>query len=373
MAFPQGFRFEILKRDRSTAARRGRLTTWHGAVDTPVFMPVGTQATVKGILPQQLSELGFQMLLANTYHLALRPGSETVSHLGGLHQIMGWSGPILTDSGGFQVFSLAERVRVTDNGATFRSHIDGSLIDLTPERAIRIQQELGADVIMCLDECPAHTVDRQQLVAAVCRTTQWAQRCQRAHERPDQALFGIIQGGTDIALRSESAAALNQLDLPGYAVGGLSVGESRSEMHKVLDATVPLLPDDRPHYLMGVGRPQDIIEAVARGIDMFDCVLPTRNGRNAMAFTATGTVRLRNLEHQRSTDPVEADCPCPACRRFSRGTIRHLFQANEMLGPILLSLHNLSFFNRLMSEIRASIAAGAFDAYRRDTLARLGA
>jgi queuine tRNA-ribosyltransferase len=365
-------RFEILARDRATRARVGRLTTLHGTVETPVFMPVGTQATVKGIVPDQLRPLGVQMVLANTYHLALRPGAETVSQLGGLHRMMDWSGPILTDSGGFQVFSLAERVKITDGGASFQSHIDGSTVDLTPERAIHIQQQLGADVIMCLDECPAHPTDRTRLADAVRRTTLWARRCVNAHERRDQALFGIVQGGTDLDLRAESARALAEFQLPGYAVGGLSVGESRGEMHSVLDATVPLLPDDRPHYLMGVGRPQDIVESVARGIDMFDCVLPTRNGRNATAFTATGTLRLRNAEHQRSTEPLEADCPCVACRRFSRGAIRHFFLANEMLGPILLSLHNISFFCRFMNAIRQSIADGTLESYRRDTLARLG-
>jgi queuine tRNA-ribosyltransferase len=372
MAFPKGFHFEILQRDQLTGARLGRLDTWHGAVETPVFMPVGTQATVKGLLPEQLEQLGVSILLANTYHLALRPSSETVAQLGGLHEMMAWSRPILTDSGGFQVFSLAERVRINDQGAAFQSHIDGSLIELTPERAIRIQQDLGADVIMCLDECPAHATDRNTLVAAVRRTTLWAERCRRAHERPDQALFGIVQGGTDADLRAQSAAELTRLDFPGYAIGGLSVGESHAEMLGVLDATVPRLPADRPHYLMGVGRPQDIVQAVGRGIDMFDCVLPTRNGRNAMAFTAMGTLRLRNAEHHRSREPLEAGCPCMACRRFSRGYIRHLFQANEMLGPILLSLHNVSFFMRLMAEIRHAIRTATFDAYRRDTIARMG-
>jgi queuine tRNA-ribosyltransferase len=263
MAVPNGFRFEVLDRDRSTGARLGRIDTWHGCVDTPVFMPVGTQATVKGLLPEQLDELGASILLANTYHLALRPGSGTVARLGGLHRMMGWNGPILTDSGGFQVFSLAERVRITDDGATFQSHIDGSCIDLTPEHAVQIQQELGADIIMCLDQCPSHATDHQTLVTAVRRTTLWAERCKQAHVRSDQALFGIVQGGTDEQLRAQSAADLTRLDFPGYALGGLSVGESHSDMLRILDATVPLLPDDRPHYLMGVGRPQDIRLRVA--------------------------------------------------------------------------------------------------------------
>ena len=373
MGFPPGFNFEILAGDDHSAARLGRLTTWHGTIETPVFMPVGTQATVKGLLPRQLQEIGVRILLANTYHLALRPGSKTVAQLGGLHKLMAWDGAILTDSGGFQVFSLADRVKVTDSGATFQSHIDGSTIHMTPERAIRIQEELGADIVMCLDECPASAAERGVLERAVCRTTLWAEQCKAAQRHPHQALFGIVQGGVDADLRAESAMALKTLDFPGYAVGGLSVGESHSEMLGVLKVTVPLLPEACPHYLMGVGRPQDIIEAVALGIDMFDCVLPTRNGRNAMAFTSQGQVRLRNAEHQRSSEPIEAGCTCPTCERFSRGYVRHLFQADEMLGPILVSLHNVSFFVRLMSEIRVAIGNGCFERYRRDTLARLGA
>jgi queuine tRNA-ribosyltransferase len=372
MAVSSEFGFDVLARDPSSAARLGRLRTPRGEVETPVFMPVGTQATVKGLLPEQLRAAGTQMLLANTYHLALRPGPEIVAALGDLHRMMRWDGPILTDSGGFQVFSLAKRVKMSDDGATFQSHIDGATIHLTPERAIEIQEQLGADVIMCLDECPTTVRDGALLRTAVARTTAWARRCQRAQRRADQALFGIVQGGVDLNLRAESASALGELDLPGYALGGLSVGESHEEMLAVLDATVRLLPDDRPHYLMGVGRPRDIIEAVARGIDIFDCVLPTRNGRNAMAFTADGPIRLRNAEHQRSTEPVEPGCPCPVCVRFSRGYIRHLFQADEMLGPILLSLHNVSFYQRLMAEIRDAIRAGRFAEHRRDTLARLG-
>ncbi len=372
MAFPDGFGFAVVARDAASRARCGRIRTWHGHVETPIFMPVGTQATVKGLLPDQLRAAGARVLLANTYHLALRPGAETVAALGGLHRMMAWDGAILTDSGGFQIFSLAERVKITDDAATFQSHIDGRLIELTPERAIQIQEQLGADVIMCLDECPTSVGDRAVLQSAVARTSRWAARCKAAHSRADQALFGIVQGGVDLDLRAESATALREIDFPGYAIGGLSVGESHDEMLTVLDATVPLLPDNRPHYLMGVGRPQDIIEAVARGVDMFDCVLPTRNGRNAMAFTADGPIKLRNAAHERSTEPIERGCPCTACTQFSRGTIRHLFQAGEMLGPILLSLHNVAFYLRLMAEIRAAIVAGRFADYRRDTLARLG-
>ena len=372
MAMPARFDFEVLSRDVATQARLGQLRTPHGVVDTPAFMSVGTQGTVKGLLPLQLREVGTQIVLANTYHLMLRPGSDTVATLGGLHHMMGWDRPILTDSGGFQIFSLAERAQISDTGAIFRSHIDGASVELTPERAVRVQEDLGADIIMCLDECTAHTTDRAKLVAAVRRTTLWAERCRAAQRRSDQALFAVVQGGVDVELRAVSAASLCKLDLPGYAIGGLSVGEGHAEMLHVLDHTVPLLPEDRPRYLMGVGRPQDIIEAVARGIDMFDCVLPTRNGRNATAFTAAGLVRLRNAEHQRSTEPVERGCTCPTCRQFSRGYLRHLFQADEMLGPILLSMHNVSFFLRLMTEIRLAIAEQRFAAYRSDALARLG-
>jgi queuine tRNA-ribosyltransferase len=367
------FGFEILDRDPTSRARRGRLRTRHGTVETPVFMPVGTQATVKGLLPSQLESLGAAIVLANTYHLALRPGEQTVAALGGLHAMMGWNRAILTDSGGFQVFSLADRVTITDDGATFRSHVDGSRIELSPERAVAIQEALGADVIMCLDECPAHTTDRNLIARAVARTTSWARRCKAAQRRSDQALFGIVQGGTDAALRGESAAALSELDLPGYAIGGLSVGESHLDMLAVLDTTVPRLPADRPRYLMGVGRPRDIMEAVARGIDMFDCVLPTRNGRNATAFTSTGPLKLRNACHAKSTEPIEPGCSCPACCRFSRGYVRHLFMADEMLGPILVSLHNVAFYLRFMAEIREALRRGTLANYRRDTLARLGA
>ncbi len=286
--------------------------------------------------------------------------------------MMGWDRPILTDSGGVQIFSLAERTRLTDAGASFRSHIDGAAVELTPERAIQIQEDLGADIIMCLDECPAHAVDRETLERSVRRTTSWARRCQAAKRRTDQALFGIVQGGVDLELRGRSAAELIELDLPGYAIGGLSVGGSHAAMHAVLDATVPLLPRDRPHYLMGVGRPQDIVEAVGRGVDLFDCVLPTRNGRNATAFTRNGPVRMRNAEHQRVQGPLEPGCPCPTCRQFSRGYLHHLFRSDEMLGPILLSLHNVSFYMRLMQQLRDAIALGQYAAYRSETLARLG-
>jgi len=352
------FQFHVDAVDRGTAARVGRWITPHGTVDTPAFMPVGTLATVKGLLPDQLRAAGAQMLLANTYHLALRPGAEIVAELGGLHRFMHWDGPILTDSGGFQVFSLARLTKLDDDKAQFRSHIDGSLFELTPEEAIRIQELLGADCIMCLDECAPHGVGDEKLKAAVDRTTQWAARCREAQRRTDQALFGIVQGGTNPALRERSANALLPLDFPGYAIGGLSVGEEPEAMYRTVAQTAPMLPADRPRYLMGVGTPVDLVEAVLRGIDLFDCVLPTRNGRNAMAFTGNGPLRLRNLKYQRDPAPLEADCDCPACRQFSRAYIRHLFIAGEMLGPILLSLHNIAYYQRLLGELRGAIRAG---------------
>jgi queuine tRNA-ribosyltransferase len=318
-------------------------------------MPVGTLATVKGLTPDQLRSVGVQMVLANTYHLALRPGAEVVAELGGLHRFMQWNGPILTDSGGFQVFSLARLTRLDEHQVVFRSHIDGRTFELSPEEATRIQELLGADCIMCLDECLPHDTNREKLQSAVDRTTAWARRCRDAHQRPDQALFGIIQGGTDREMRERSAAGLLPLDFPGYAIGGLSVGEQPEEMYRTLDFTVPMLPTDRPRYLMGVGTPRDLIEAVVRGVDLFDCVMPTRNGRNATAFTSTGTVRMRNLCHQRDPRPLDDTCDCPTCRGYSRAYLRHLFVAGEMLGPILLSLHNIAFYQRLLRELRRAI------------------
>ncbi len=366
------FRFELETADSSSAARVGRWFTPHGVVETPAFMPVGTLATVKGLLPEQLRGVGVQMLLANTYHLALRPGAEIVAELGGLHRFMNWNGPILTDSGGFQVFSLARLTKLNDEKATFRSHIDGSLFELSPEEAIRIQELLGADCIMCLDECPPHNVEVQQLEAAVDRTTRWAARCRESHRRSDQALFGIVQGGTNPALRERSARGLLPLDFPGYAIGGLSVGEEPSEMYETLSVTVPMLPADRPRYLMGVGRPIDLIEAVLRGVDLFDCVMPTRNGRNAMAFTSGGSLKLRNLKYQRDSSPLDPECNCPVCRQFSRAYLRHLFTAGEMLGPILLSLHNLAYYQRLLADLRSAIRAGDGSAFRLVRLAGWG-
>jgi queuine tRNA-ribosyltransferase len=335
-------------------------------------MPVGTQAAVKGLTPDQVRATGTHMLLANTYHLALRPGEDVVASQGGLHCFMGWTGPILTDSGGFQVFSLAARCRVTDQGVSFRSHLDGHLFELTPERATAIQEKLGADVAMCLDHCPKLPASRDEIAAATHRTIAWAKRCKEVHKRGDQALFGIVQGGVHAELRTECARALRELDFDGYAIGGVSVGEGRDEVREALALSTHLLPPDRPRYLMGVGRPQDILDAVATGVDLFDCVLPTRNGRNATCFSESGYVKLRNAAHRRDSGPIEEGCDCLACRSFSRAYIRHLFISGEMLGPILASIHNLTFLHRLTSRIRTAIGEGRFVQFRLDVLEALG-
>ncbi len=361
-------RFELLSVDG--AARRGRLHTPHGVVETPIFMPVGTQATVKGLTPEMVAAAGAQIILGNTYHLTLRPGDELIAELGGLHRFMNWPGPILTDSGGFQVYSLALTRKITDHGALFRSHIDGALLELTPERAVAIQENLGSDIAMCLDECPTADASPEVMRDAVRRTIVWAERCRAAHRRPDQALFAIVQGGTDVALRAECAAALSALDFPGYALGGFSVGETPAQMVAALEPSAALLPSHKPRYLMGVGRPQDILDGIRYGIDLFDCVLPTRNGRNACAFTAAGTLRLRNARHKRDSRPLESDCLCYTCRHFSRAYLHHLFQAKEMLGPTLLSLHNIAYYLRFMAEARRAIEERRFASFRAVCLAR---
>ena len=351
-------RFTITHTDG--AARAGLLDTPHGSVETPTFMPVGTRATVKGVTPDHLTAVGARIVLGNTYHLALRPGDELIRDLGGLHRFMGWTEPILTDSGGYQVFSLADLRKLTDAGVVFRSHIDGAMLELTPERAVAIQENLGSDIAMCLDECPPGNAPLEKIRDAVRRTILWAARCRDAHSRPDQALFGIVQGGLDLDLRRECAEALAALDFPGYALGGFSVGETPDLMHAALPACASFLPANKPRYLMGVGRPEDILIAVAAGIDMFDCVLPTRNGRNASAFTFRGTLRLRNAKHRRDPAPLESECACYACRNFSRAYLHHLFHVDEMLGPMLLSIHNIAFYLRLMAAARVAIRAGRF-------------
>jgi len=352
-------------------ARAGVLTTPHGSVPTPLFMPVATLASVKGVDIGRVAETGAGMVLANAYHLHLRPGEAVVEQAGGVAAFMGWNGPTLTDSGGFQVFSLAQQVRVTDAAASFRSHIDGSAVELTPEASMRIQERIGADVAMQLDHVVPLPAPREAVADAMQRSLRWAERCLAAHRRRDQALFGIVQGGLEPDLREESAVALCRLGFDGYAVGGLSVGEGPEAMVAALHATVPHLPTDRPRYLMGVGQPRDIIAAVAAGIDMFDCVLPTRCGRNSLVYTFDGQIRLRNACHALDSRPLEEGCPCLACRH-SRSYLRHLFLAGEMLGPILASIHNLTFYQRLMARLRDGVVSGQFDKVCLSLLARLG-
>ena len=364
-----GFALEIEATDG--AARAGVLTTPHGRVPTPLFMPVATLASVKGVDIGRVRETGAGMVLSNAYHLHVRPGEELVERAGGLAAFMGWNGPTLTDSGGFQVFSLARQVKVTEDGAFFRSHVDGRAVEFTPENSMRIQQAIGADVAMQMDHVVALPAERTVVAEAMRRSLRWAARCREAHRRPDQALFGIVQGGLDPDLRQESAEGLRAIGFPGYAVGGLSVGEGPEAMVAALRATMPHLPSDRPRYLMGVGQPRDIIAAVAAGIDMFDCVLPTRCGRNALVYTFAGQVRLRNAKYAADDRPLEEGCHCLACRH-DRRYVRHLFMADEMLGPVLASIHNLTFYQRLVARLRAAIVAGRFETESTALLAAAG-
>lgn len=353
------FGFLVEKTDPSSRARVGVFRTPHGEIPTPVFAPVGTQATVKTLTPDELTELGAKLILANTYHLYLRPGSQVIARLGGLHRFMGWSGPILTDSGGFQVFSLESLRRVSDEGVVFRSHIDGSEHFFSPEKSVAVQEELGADVIMALDECP-DPLDYEYNRLALDRTHRWAERCLRAHRRTDQALFGILQGGIFPDLREHSARFLTRLGFPGYAIGGLSVGEPKEKTWEVLDCTVPLLPADKPRYLMGVGSPEDLIAGVERGIDIFDCALPTRLARNGALFTSRGRINLRKAEFATVDKPVEENCDCYACRHFSLAYLHHLYKAEEILGLRLNTIHNLHFLLDLMRRIREALLADQF-------------
>jgi len=352
------FAFELLTEDGG--ARAGNLITPHGVIQTPVFMPVGTQASVKSLTPAQLKELDVQILLANTYHLYLRPGADVVQELGGLHKFMSWDHPILSDSGGFQVFSLGELRRITNDGVEFRSHIDGSLHFLTPESAIAIQEKLGADIIMAFDEC-AQPNDKAYIIEAMHRTHQWAERCQQAKRRQDQALFGIVQGGIFEELRKQSAEFIASLNFPGYAIGGLSVGESKADMFHTIETVNSILPKNNPRYLMGVGTPYDIIESVRRGIDMFDCVLPTRLARHHAALTLGGRLNLANAEHIRDPRPIDINCTCYTCRNFSRAYLRHLINAREMLAATLLSIHNIHTLIALTTKLREAILVGDFE------------
>ena len=360
---PNKFAFRLTATDG--AARTGEITTPHGVVRTPAFMPVGTQGTVKGIYPEQLRDLGADILLGNTYHLMLRPGAERIAALGGLHTFMNWPGPILTDSGGFQVMSLANLRKVEEEGVTFRSHLDGALIALTPERAVEVQILLGSDIAMQLDECVRLPAERSEIERAMRLSLRWAERCKRAFAKAatGQALFGIVQGGDDQNLREASARALAAIGFDGYALGGLAVGETQEVMLKVVAETTPTLPADKPRYLMGVGTPADILEAIARGIDMFDCVLPTRNGRHGLAFTRNGAINIKNAHHAEDPRPLDAESRCPAARDFSRAYLHHLFRSGEALGGTLLSIVNLYYYQDLMAGARTAIAAGRFDDY----------
>lgn len=363
--------FRVLGGDRESSARCGQLWTAHGPVDTPAFMPVATQGTVKGILPRQLRELAAQIVLANVYHLSLRPGIDVIAGLGGLHRFMGWDGAILTDSGGYQILSLAPLRRVSDEGVQFRSHLDGSSVFLSPEDVVRLQDRLGVDLLMPLDECLPASADRSEAEAAVRRTLAWARRSAGEPLPPGRLLFGIVQGGMFADLRRQHAAQLAALEFPGYAVGGLSVGEERGVTREIAAVTAAALPVERPRYLMGVGLPEDLLRFIGMGYDMFDCVLPTRNGRNGTLFTSSGRLNIRRAEHGTDPDPIDVRCACPVCAGFSRAYLRHLAVAGEMLGAQLASLHNLHFYLDLMAQARAHIGAGDFAAWARGCIARL--
>jgi queuine tRNA-ribosyltransferase len=366
--------FEVLAIDRDSKARRGRLTTMHGVVDTPAFIPVGTQGSVKGVSPRELRELEAQIVLGNTYHLFVRPGLDVIQHFGGLHKFMSWDGPILTDSGGYQIFSLAKLRKITEDGVEFQNHVDGARAFISPEIAMEIQVALGSDIAMALDECVPYPCEYDYAARSAEMTTRWAKRCADWKRRTgetekrgvaDSMLFGIIQGSTFEDLRKKSAQAIVDLDFDGYAIGGVSVGEPEEEMMRAAESAEPLLPRDKPRYAMGLGTPPQMLEMIARGMDMFDCVLPTRLARNGTAFTAIGTLNLKNAEFALDKRPVEENCECPACREFSRGYIRHLIKAEEILGLRLITLHNLHFYLNLMNRARTEIERGMFDQFQK--------
>ena len=351
---------------RDSMARRGTLQTRRGVVETPAFMPVGTQGTVKGMLPEQLRQIGTQIILGNTYHLYLRPGHERLASLGGLHRFMNWDGPILTDSGGFQVFSLGDLCRIDEEGVRFQSHLDGSAHKLTPELSIAIQEALGADIMMVFDECIPHSTTRDYVAASTARSSRWAARCKAARRDQSAALFGIVQGGMERDLRQQSIAELLETGFDGYALGGLSVGESAEVMYQVMEWSLPLLPADRPRYVMGVGTPENLVEAVARGADMFDCVMPTRNARNGVLFTSFGRISIKQARYTDDRDPIDPACSCYTCSHYSRAYLRHLYQSNEILASVLNTTHNLYYYLHLMQGMREAIAAGTFRNFRNE-------
>ena len=367
--------FELLATDPASKARRGRLTTRHGVIQTPMFMPVGTQGTVKAVSPRELRELDAQIILGNTYHLFVRPGMDVMRHFGGLHAFMNWDGPILTDSGGFQVFSLAKLRKITEEGVHFQNHLDGSPCFIGPETAMDIQATLGSDIAMAFDECPPYPCEYDYAAKSLEMTLRWEKRCRDwaaakdAAGEPRGALFAIVQGATFASLRRESAEALVAMDFDGYAIGGVSVGEPEPEMMAAVESSEPYLPANKARYAMGLGTPPQMLEMIARGVDLFDCVLPTRIARNGSAFTARGTLNLKNSPYIMDKGPIEEGCTCPACREFSRGYLRHLVKAEEILGLRLITLHNLHFYLNLMARARAEIEAGTFDRFRRDFVA----
>lgn len=358
--------FELLAQDRQSKARHGRLTTAHGAIETPAFMPVGTQGSVKAVSPRELRELNAPIILGNTYHLFVRPGIEVIKHFGGLHKFMTWDRPILTDSGGYQIFSLAKLRKITEAGVHFQNHVDGTPAFISPEIAMEIQAALGSDIAMVLDECPPWPCEYDYAAKSAEMTTRWAKRCKNAPRQDRQLLFGIVQGATFGELRQQSAQAIVDLDFDGYAIGGVSVGEPEEEMFRAIESSEPFLPNERPRYAMGLGTPPQLLEMIARGIDMFDCVLPTRLARNGTAFTSTGTLNLKNAEYAKDRRPIEDNCECTSCREFSRGYVRHLIKAEEILGLRLITLHNLHFYLDLMRQARDKIDKGTFDEFRRD-------
>ncbi len=362
------FDFELLHKEKSTNARHGIINTPHGKIETPIFMPVGTQATVKAMTPDELKEIGSKIILSNTYHLYLRPGADLIAKAGGLHEFMNWDKPILTDSGGFQVFSLSDLREIKEEGVYFQSHLDGSKHFISPEKAIQIQHKLGADIIMAFDECPPYPSEYNEVAESLERTIRWAERCKTEKAKindPGQALFGIIQGGVYRKLRKHSVEAMVEMDFPGYALGGLSVGEPNEEMYEMLDYTTPLLPKNKPRYLMGVGTPEDLIEGVKYGIDMFDCVLPTRIARHGQVFTSKGKITIRNAQYKDDFTPIDKECDCYVCQNYTRGYIRHLMKRKEILGMRLNTYHNLYFLLNLMQNLKKAIKNDNFNEYRK--------
>ncbi|MEQ9617633.1 MAG: tRNA guanosine(34) transglycosylase Tgt [Deltaproteobacteria bacterium] len=349
------FNFEILKGESGTGARLGRLHTAHGAVDTPAFMPVATQATVKALCPEEVENMGFQMIIVNAYHMYIRPGHETIEKLGGLHEFMSWKNPVTTDSGGFQVLSLAKSRKITEEGVIFQSHLDGSRHLLTPEKCVRIQEALGVDIMMCLDECPPYPSEKKYMRESVDLTTRWASLCMQSRNKDESALFGIVQGGVYPDLRQRSASGLLEIGFDGYALGGLGIGEDPERTYEITDSTLAFIPKDKPRYLMGLGRPEDIVIAVSMGVDLFDCVIPTRNARNGTLFTSGGKLVIKNARYAEDERPIDENCDCYTCRKFSRAYLRHLYMAKEVLVLRLLTLHNLGYYGKLMRDIRESI------------------